>query len=124
MPYAGYNQVYIPEETIRAGCWAHVRRKFIEIQKIAPKSDVNKILQLIAKLYQAESKNKPPDKMLASRKKHSEPLLEKIHENLVAWNQRTLPQSEVKKALNYSLSLHLDYSARYINYTPSVITIT
>ena len=47
--YAGYNQVSIPERTVRAGCWAHVRRKLLGIVKLAER-DVNKALMLIAEL--------------------------------------------------------------------------
>ena len=102
--YAGYNEVYVPERAVRAGCWAHVRRKFIEIQKIAPKADVSKALELIAKLYHVESRKKPPAETLAARRKHSVPILEKLNAHLEAWSARTLPNSDVKKALNYALS--------------------
>lgn len=102
--YAGYNQVYVPEQAVRAGCWAHVRRKFIEIQKLASKQDVNKTLELIAKLYHAEPSRKPLEVVAAARQKHSVPILEKLHQHLTNWNERTLPNSDVKKVLNYALS--------------------
>ncbi|MBX7143435.1 MAG: IS66 family transposase [Oligoflexia bacterium] len=102
--YAGYNQVYVPEQSVRAGCWAHVRRKFLEIQKLAPKADVNKTLELIARLYRAEPEGKPPDAAAAARKRHAAPILEKLQEHLLAWSARTLPSSEVQKAIHYALS--------------------
>ncbi|MBX7143684.1 MAG: IS66 family transposase [Oligoflexia bacterium] len=102
--YAGYNQVYVPEQAVRAGCWAHVRRKFLEIQKLAPKADVNKTLELIARLYHAEPRDKPPEAVAAARQKHSAPVLEKLRQHLLAWSARTLPSSEVQKAINYALS--------------------
>jgi len=102
--YAGYNQVYAPEQSVRAGCWAHVRRKFLEIQKLASKADVTKTLELIAKLYRAEPEGKPPDAVRAARQKHAAPILEKLREHLLAWSARTLPSSEVQKAIHYALS--------------------
>lgn len=101
--YAGYNQVYVPEQTIRAGCWAHVRRKFIGIQKLSGK-DVQITLELIAKLYRAESKSSEPEAILNARTKHSARILEKLHQHLSAWSARTLPNSEVQKAIQYALS--------------------
>lgn len=35
--YARYNTVCLPDKAVRAGCWARVRRKFIELEKIAGK---------------------------------------------------------------------------------------
>ncbi len=102
--YAGYNQVYAPDKSSRAGCWAHVRRKFLDIQKLAPKADVNKALELIAKLYHAESHNKPPEAVAQARQKHAAPILEKLRLHLLAWGSRTLPSSEVQKAIQYTLS--------------------
>lgn len=100
--YAGYNTVYVPDGCIRAGCWTHVRRKFIEIQKLAG-SNAGKTLQLIARLYQAETKDTSPERILAARQKYSVPALEKIHHHLTNWNARVLPSSDVKKALQYAL---------------------
>jgi len=100
--YAGYNTVYVPEHAVRAGCWAHVRRKLLGVQKLAEK-DVQLALGLIAKLYRAESIKEGPELILAARKKHSTELIEKLFSHLSSWSARTLPQSEVKKSLTYAL---------------------
>jgi hypothetical protein len=101
--YAGYNQVYVPVHTRRAGCWAHVRRKFLGIQKLAGR-DAQVTLELIAKLYQAEPNTKQPEVVLAARKKRSVEIVEKLHAHLSTWSIRTLPNSDVQKALQYALS--------------------
>lgn len=101
--YAGYNTVYVPDHAVRAGCWAHVRRKFIEIQKLASK-DVTVALELIAKLYHAESRDKTREAIHTTRQKHSVALLEKLHQHLSLWSARTLPESAVQKVLQYALS--------------------
>jgi transposase len=101
--YAGYNQVYVPEKAVRAGCWAHVRRKFIEIEKIAGK-DVKVALETIAKLYKAEPKDRTPELVQATRTKISAPLVTQLHGYLTGWSKRTLPRSPVQKAIQYALS--------------------
>ena len=99
--YAGYNKVYVPKTTQRAGCWAHVRRKFISVQKLAGK-DVQTTLALIAKLYHAEGHAKGEELLLA-RKKYSTEIVTKLHEHLTSWSARTLPRSDVQKAIRYAL---------------------
>lgn len=101
--YAGYNQVYVPEQAVRAGCWAHVRRKFLSILKLAER-DVQKALKIIAELYHLERRDRSLDETLAARQKRSLPVLNRLHEHLTSWSARTLPQSEVQKALQYALT--------------------
>lgn len=103
--YAGYNPVYVPESTRRAGCWAHVRRKFKEIEKLAPKAEWNKTLELIAKLYNLEPK-KPnsAEQLRVHRQKHSALILKRLHEHLTNWSAKALPRSEVQKPIRYALS--------------------
>lgn len=101
--YAGYNEVYVPEETTRAGCWAHVRRKFISVQKLSEK-ELHVVLSLISKLYHAEPKDRAPKVVLAARTKHSTEIVSKLHLYLIEWSKRTLPRSEVQKAIQYALS--------------------
>jgi transposase len=101
--YAGYNEVYVPDKAVRAGCWAHVRRKFIEIEKLAGK-DVKVALETIAKLYKAEPKDREPELVQATRSKVSAPLVHELHGYLTSWSKRTLPRSPVQKAIQYALT--------------------
>ncbi len=101
--YAGYNEVYTPDKAVRAGCWAHVRRKFIEVEKLAGK-DVKVALEIIAKLYKSEPKDRQPEVVQAARAKASSPLVHALHTHLTAWSKRTLPRSPVQKAIQYVLS--------------------
>ena len=104
--YAGYNPVFLPEGCSRVGCWAHVRRKFIEVKKLSPK-EVERVLKLIAKLYAVEKKIKAMTKNKdrgKKRQKESLPVLEKIKEYLEALRDRTLPQHPLSKAINYALA--------------------
>ena len=103
--YAGYNPVLIPGEVTRLACMAHVRRKFIEVQKQAGKQ-CGEVLELIAKLYRIETQAKDFEAFAreALRKEKSVPLLERLEKYLLELKATTLPKHALMKALNYALS--------------------
>ncbi len=85
-----------------AACWAHARRKFVEV----PGHPVaEKIVKLIAKLYRIETKLRetPEFDRAAYRQKHAPVQLDKIKKILDTENPRTLPQSAFGKAIHYTL---------------------
>ncbi len=55
--YSGYNRVTIPEGRVRAGCLAHVRRKFFDAESSAPQ-DCAWAMALILRVYEVEAKAK------------------------------------------------------------------
>ena len=101
--YAGYNQIYLPDRCERVACLAHIRRKFLESQKIAGK-EVTKILTMIAQLYKLESNLKSPEQRLAIRQAKSVQIVAELFEFLKTTKVRTLPKSDFMKALNYALN--------------------
>lgn len=101
--YAGYNTIYLPDRCVRVACLAHIRRAFIEVQKIATK-DVGKILTFIAQLYKVEGNLKLPQDRLAVRQLRSKKIATELFEFLRAVKERTLPRNELMKALNYTLN--------------------
>lgn len=102
--YAGYNPVILPGKVTRISCIAHIRRKFIEVQKQSP-TEASTVLQLIAKLYDHENKWKSltPEDRTIQRQKHSIPILEKLKKYLTQVSDNSLPQSPIIKAINYAL---------------------
>ena len=60
----------------QAYCWAHVRRKFLEIENQHP-GKCEQVLDLIGQLYEVErfAKDKPPDEVLALREERARPIL-------------------------------------------------
>ena len=117
--YAGYNQLFVaklnddqieqPRKSV--GCWAHARRKFTDILKISSKkknTNAEKIVKLIAKLYQVEKHCFKNDYIHDDRKRYrlekSKPILDKIKEALDDLVQKTPPQSLLGKAIAYSLN--------------------
>lgn len=89
-------------------CWAHVLRKFRDIQENFPAS-CQKILKLIGQLYKIEAKVPGPFPgtdaaqrlRLELRQEHSRPILEKIR--LWAETEVGLPRSDLGKAIKYML---------------------
>ncbi len=90
-------------------CWAHVRRKFVQVEKFAPQSA--EILDFIAKLYEVERDLPDPfaaegearaqalAHRLAIRRAQSAPILEQIWTWAAA--QSALPESRFRKAIEY-----------------------
>ncbi|HMJ51370.1 MAG TPA: IS66 family transposase [Polyangiaceae bacterium] len=83
-----------------AHCWAHVRRKFVEIEDQHP-DQCGEVLNLIGQLYEVErhAQTGPPGERRALRNEKSKPILKQIQ----AWALATpaLPQSGLGKAIAY-----------------------
>ncbi|MGH8846811.1 MAG: IS66 family transposase [Polaromonas sp.] len=98
-----------------AHCWAHVRRKFIEIQEHYP-SESAEILDLIGKLYEVERlvPSLGPD-AAAQQKAEAERLRAQLRQDrsrdlvqsIQQWaqQQRPLPQSGLGKAIAYMMEM-------------------
>jgi transposase len=96
-----------------AGCWAHVRRKFDEARKVAPKevpcTRSQEVLDLIGKLYLAEKEAREQGLDAAGRlawrqqRKVSEHL-QNIKERVIEIRQKVLPASMLGKACDYTLN--------------------
>lgn len=99
-----------------ANCWAHVRRKYVEVEDIEP-GRCTEVLDLIGKLYDVERaiKDRPPDERLHVRRERSKPILLQIQR--WALEQETLPGSPLRRAIEYmggiwkGLGVFLDDSA-------------
>lgn len=89
-----------------AHCWAHARRKFVEIEESFPRAS-EEALALIAELYriEREMQDKPSDERLRIRAARAGPVVQEIHR--WALQQRALPQSPLGKAIAY-LGKHFD----------------
>ncbi|HBI38061.1 MAG: hypothetical protein A2015_01225 [Spirochaetes bacterium GWF1_31_7] len=108
--YAGYNAVVDSGGLTHMACWAHVRRKFMDVNKDKYNaSDASrKIVRLIGKLYDVErvirEKKLHPGAAYALRLKDSEPVLNEIHEWLIANQAKYPPSLNMGKAINYALN--------------------
>lgn len=113
--YIGY-EILTELSVKHAGCWAHVRRKFVEVTKAMEKARKGKertggsayeALTKIKGLYEIERQAK--DKKLLGgdlvefRRKHALPLLEEFHGWLKARTGQTPPKGLLGTALGYAL---------------------
>jgi transposase len=86
-----------------AHCWAHVRRKFVEADQITPGAG-SEALDLISQLYAVERDAKAiPKERQGLRQQRSRPILDRLR--TLAFDHRSLPQSQITKAFHYMLSL-------------------
>jgi transposase len=81
-----------------AHCWAHVRRKFIEAEEMAP-GPCAEVLDLIGKLYEVERECHSDAERAVARRERSNALVRQIQS--WALQQRALPQSPLGKAIAY-----------------------
>lgn len=125
--YRGYDRASDNLELIRLYCFAHARRKFVEVLRslgLNPKKLPNnppakarralKALSLIKALYAIERriKDKPPDERYAIRQRESRAVLDKLHRWMKATLPKVLPGSALGKALRY-LDNHWEGLVRY-----------
>ncbi len=105
--YAGFNQLYEDGRIQEAACWAHVRRKFYDLQ-VAHQSPVSQeALQRIAALYAIESeiRGRPPDERREVRQARARPLLESLRAWLEGCLTKLSRKSDTTGAVKYTLDL-------------------
>jgi transposase len=104
--YAGFHHLYDSGKIIEAACWAHVRRKFFDLEQAHQSPIAREAIQRIAALYAIEKdiRGQPPDESAKTRQSRARPLLH----DLRAWLDRTLTslsrKSETAVAIRYALS--------------------
>lgn len=89
---------------VLANCWAHVRRKFVEVEEQHP-GKCSEVLDLIGQLYEVEreAKGKPPDEVLALRTERSAQVVLAIQK--WTYGVEALPESSLRRAIAYMGSL-------------------
>lgn len=114
--YAGYNPVLLPDKVTRLACMAHIRRKFIEARRTAPR-ECDRILVLIAKLYHLEEKWRElaAEQRTELRQTKAKPIFEKLQDELVSISAQLLPQHALQKALRYAISQRESMALYLIN---------
>jgi transposase len=103
--YGGYNGVVAGNRITRAGCWAHLRRRFIEAEKAAPeiaREAVERVRALYALEHQAQ--NATVEERLRLRQEKAAPLLAELRQQLLRWKEQLLPRHPMAEAIQYALS--------------------
>jgi len=118
--YTGYNAVTKPGRRERAGCFAHVRRKFYE-QRQHPETEM--ALELITRLYRVEDHAKATSILgttehLALRQRESKPLFVQLLRWGRAHRAAFAPRSAMGRAIRYLLK-NFRALGRFLRY-PSI----
>jgi hypothetical protein len=104
--YAGFQQLYENGRIQEAACWAHVRRKFFDLQEAHASPVAREALERIAALYgiEKEIRGLPAEGRQQIRNARARPLLESLRQ----WFEATLPKlsrkSDTTAAIRYALS--------------------
>lgn len=105
--YGGYDGIVVSNEIIRAGCWAHARRKFVDAENTAPRI-AHQAVDLIGRLYaleqQAGARKLSYADRLEMRRQQSMPVLSELHHQLQAWKDQLLPKHPMAEAVGYALN--------------------
>jgi len=112
--YKGYNALGSRSGIIHMGCWAHVRRKFVDVVKGRVKNEKKKghadtALEYIQQLYAIEKSADLQELSISDRyqlrQEKARPLLKQIRELLEELAPKTPPQGLLGKAVEYALDL-------------------
>ena len=97
--YAGFNQLYEDGRIREAACWAHVRRKFYDLNLAHHSPIAAEAIERIAGLYAIESeiRGRPAEERMQVRQARARPLLESLR----AWR---LPFGECRLRFTPALS--------------------
>lgn len=105
--YSGYNVIEGPESRIRAGCMAHMRRKFVEATATDPER-AGAVVSIVACLYLVESAAKgtsPHDRAHRKdlRDSTSRELMEYLRATLDEIKPQVRPKSPIGRAVSYAI---------------------
>jgi transposase len=104
--YAGFHHLYEEGRIVEAACWAHVRRKFYDIQVANGSAIAADAIERIGLLYdiEREIRGKPASLRREVRQSRARPLVDELHR----WLNETLAglsrKSDTAVAIRYALS--------------------
>jgi transposase len=103
--YAGFNRLYDSGRILEAACWAHVRRKFFDLQEAYASPITTEALERIGALYaiEREIRGRPPDERQRERQSRSRPLLISLQKWFKTSLTKLSRKSETAAAINYAL---------------------
>lgn len=111
--YSGYDFLDHDPDIRHIGCFAHARRKFVDVIKAQGKGktktgSADVALGYIGKLYglekEASKKNLPPDEVYRLRQEKAKPILDEFRAWLKKRSQETPPKGLLGKATTYALN--------------------
>jgi transposase len=105
--YAGFNQLYKDDRIQEVACWAHVRRKFYDLEQAHASPLAREALERIAALYAIEDdiRGRPPDERQQVRQTRTRPLLQSLQDWLEVSLTKLSRKSDTTAAIRYALTL-------------------
>ena len=125
--YGSYDFLDSCEGIVHVGCWAHVRRKFVEVAKLYPSNNkksggsgkAGHAIQTIGKLYRLEDEarknNLTAQEIYRLRQSEAKPIVEEFKE----WLQTNVADIPPNSALGSAFIYALHQWPRLINYLES-----
>ena len=104
--FSGYHKLQSQGAITGALCMAHARRKLFEAHKLNGSEIAAQAVGLIAKLYEVEreARELEPQARLLLRQSRSRPIVDALHQWLLAQRQSLAKADVTAKAIDYSLS--------------------
>ncbi|OED36538.1 transposase [Chromatiales bacterium (ex Bugula neritina AB1)] len=114
--YPGYDAIMQRPGVIGAGCWAHVRRKFYEVDQAQPDGFAREVLESIASLYGIEQsiKGLSAQRRFRARQTRAGPLLEKLKKRLQQTRSSISKKLSLASAIHYALA-RWELLVRYVD---------
>ncbi|MBS3809797.1 MAG: IS66 family transposase [Desulfobacterales bacterium] len=110
--YSGYDFLDHQKDIRHVGCWAHARRKFMDVVKAQGKNrkktgSADVALEYIRDIYRIEKQAKKnelsPEELYRERQDKARPILNDFREWLVERSSQTPPKGLLGKAIKYTL---------------------
>ena len=105
--YAGFDQLYKDGRIQEVACWAHVRRKFYDLEQAHHSPLAREALERIGALYaiEAEIRGRPPEERQQVRQARARPLLQSLHDWFEVSLTKLSRKSDTTAAIRYALKL-------------------
>lgn len=105
--YAGYDELvrHGRGAVVAVGCWAHVRRKFVEAEKASPR-EAREAVARIGQLYAVEhaATDLDPTARAALRRREAKPMLDAFAAWLEAERAKAVPRTPLAEAIGYAIN--------------------
>lgn len=103
--YGGYDGIVAGNGMVRAGCWAHARRKFVDEERSDP-AVAREAVALIDAMFVVEDRiaGEAPEVVARARDEQLRPLVAHLHGRLLRWRDELLPRSPMGGAVRYALN--------------------
>ena len=122
--FSGYDFIDHDPDIIHVGCWAHVRRKFVDVVKASGNrksvkgrtGNAEKAIEYIRRLYAIEKKAGERElshqELYEERRKYAKPILDEFKE----WLDKIFPKTPPKGLLGMAVSYTLKQWDRLVRY--------